>query len=79
MFIVGAPYYPAYYYPAPAYAYAPAPAYMVPAAAPAVQQPAYAQNQYCREYTKTLNIAGQIQQSYGTACMQPDGSWQIVN
>ncbi len=36
-------------------------------------------NQYCREYRSTANIAGKKQQVYGTACRQPDGSWQIVN
>ncbi|MBO9506691.1 hypothetical protein [Thalassospira sp. A3_1] len=34
---------------------------------------------YCREYTATTVIGGKQQQSYGTACMQPDGSWQIVS
>lgn len=34
---------------------------------------------YCREYTATTVIGGNQQQSYGTACMQPDGSWQIVS
>jgi surface antigen len=33
---------------------------------------------YCREYTATAVIAGHRQQTYGTACRQPDGSWQIV-
>jgi surface antigen len=35
-------------------------------------------NQYCREYRTTANIAGKKQQMYGTACRQPDGSWQAV-
>ncbi len=34
-------------------------------------------NQYCREYTMTADIAGKKQQTYGTACRQPDGSWKI--
>lgn len=34
---------------------------------------------YCREYTATADIGGKPQQTYGTACRQPDGSWQIVN
>ncbi len=34
-------------------------------------------NQYCREYTMTADIAGQKQQTYGTACRQPDGSWKV--
>jgi surface antigen len=33
---------------------------------------------YCREYTTTAQVAGKRQQVYGTACRQPDGSWQIV-
>lgn len=34
---------------------------------------------YCREFQQTVNIGGQKQQAYGTACRQPDGNWQIVN
>ena len=34
---------------------------------------------YCREYTAESIVGGQVQQTYGTACWQPDGSWQIVN
>jgi len=33
---------------------------------------------YCREYNTTATIGGQTQQVYGTACRQPDGSWQLV-
>lgn len=35
--------------------------------------------QYCREYTDTIMVGGRSEQSYGTACRQPDGSWQRVN
>jgi hypothetical protein len=79
----GAPaYYPPAYYPAP-YAYAPvyapppAPAYYAqpqsyaPAGAPASSQ--------CREYNTTTVIGGTPQQTVGTACLQPDGTWRIVN
>ena len=38
-----------------------------------------ASGQYCREYTQTVVVAGEKQQAYGTACRQPDGSWQIQN
>ena len=38
-----------------------------------------AAGQPCREFTQTVIIAGQKQEAYGTACRQPDGSWQIVN
>ena len=34
--------------------------------------------QYCREYTQSINVGGKTQSGYGTACRQPDGSWQIV-
>jgi len=34
---------------------------------------------YCREYTSQATISGQQQHTYGTACRQPDGSWEVVN
>ena len=34
---------------------------------------------YCREYQQTVTISGKPEQSYGTACRQPDGSWKIQN
>ena len=34
--------------------------------------------EYCREYTKTVNIGGRSERAYGTACYKPDGSWEIV-
>jgi surface antigen len=34
---------------------------------------------YCREYQQTVTIDGKPQQSHGTACRQPDGSWKIAN
>ncbi len=36
-------------------------------------------NPYCREYQRTVNVGGRTQQSYGTACRQPDGAWKIVS
>jgi surface antigen len=38
-----------------------------------------ASGQYCREYQQEVTIGGEKQQSYGTACRQPDGSWKIQN
>ena len=35
--------------------------------------------QYCREYEQSVTIGGKPQKSYGTACRQPDGSWQLVS
>jgi surface antigen len=34
---------------------------------------------YCREYESDAVIDGRRQQTYGTACRQPDGRWQIAN
>ena len=34
---------------------------------------------YCREYQQTIVVDGRYQESYGTACRQPDGSWRLVN
>jgi surface antigen len=34
---------------------------------------------YCREYQQTVTVGGETQDAYGTACRQPDGSWQVVN
>lgn len=35
--------------------------------------------QYCREFQQTVTVGGQTESAYGTACRQPDGSWQIVS
>lgn len=44
-----------------------------------VAQKTYQNNgRYCREFTQTVNIGGKSQSAYGTACRQPDGSWEIV-
>lgn len=72
---------PAYYYPPPVY-YAPPPAvYVQPA--PLVARPAsppYLRNgRTCREYQATVVVGGVPRQSYGTACLQPDGAWRVVN
>lgn len=39
---------------------------------------AQANDNYCREYTKTIIIGDQKQVGYGTACLQPDGDWKIM-
>lgn len=35
--------------------------------------------QYCREYQADIRVDGVPQPSYGTACLQPDGSWRVAN
>lgn len=42
-----------------------------------VRNVTYDGNPYCREYRTTAVIAGKRQQLYGTACRQPDGTWQM--
>ena len=33
---------------------------------------------YCREYQTTGRIAGRVEQLWGVACLQPDGSWDMA-
>jgi len=33
---------------------------------------------YCREYQTSVTVGGRTQEGYGTACQQPDGSWQLT-
>lgn len=37
------------------------------------------QGEPCREFITTIIIGGREEQGYGTACRQPDGSWQIIS
>ncbi len=34
---------------------------------------------YCREFQKEIVVGGRIRNGYGRACMQPDGSWEVVS
>jgi len=34
---------------------------------------------YCREFQQEVMIGSRREEAYGTACQQPDGSWQIVD
>ena len=85
--------YPSYYYVAPPpvvyvpppVTYAePAPVYYAPppqASIPADQaSPTYMneQGRTCREYQSNAMIGGAVRPTYGTACLQPDGTWRIV-
>jgi len=31
----------------------------------------------CREFQQEITVGGQTEEAYGTACLQPDGSWKI--
>ncbi|MBI3516400.1 MAG: hypothetical protein HY060_20405 [Proteobacteria bacterium] len=73
---------PVYYAPPPPVVYqSPPPAYMTPPAPAYSAPPAAAAppSGNCREYTAQTMIAGQPQQTVGTACLQPDGTWRIMN
>jgi hypothetical protein len=68
---VGPPVYyppPVYYYPPPVYIYQP-PVYI----SQSTQAP-----QACHEYQTTAIIGGTPQPVYGRVCLQPDGTWRIV-
>jgi hypothetical protein len=41
-------------------------------------QPASATSDYCREYNSRVRVGDAPAAAYGTACYQPDGSWEIV-
>jgi surface antigen len=34
---------------------------------------------YCREFQQEIIVGGEVEQAYGTACLQPDGAWKIVS
>ncbi len=49
-------------------------------AAPAMVSEGYVgarSSRYCREYTQQVRIGDQVQETYGTACLRPDGTWHI--
>lgn len=75
------------YVPPPVYYVAPPPPPVVMYQEPAPQivdatpvAPAYTtpSGLTCREYQTTVRVGNMLQPSYGTACLQPDGSWRIV-
>lgn len=67
---------PVYVAPPPTVVYAPsAPIDAIPASDPYRTS----DGRYCREYQAQVIVNGAPQQSYGTACRQPDGSWRVVN
>ena len=39
----------------------------------------FANEPYCREFTRDVMVAGKKQPGYGTACRQEDGDWKIVS
>lgn len=37
------------------------------------------EQRYCREFTQTIYVGGEEQTGVGTACRNPDGTWQLVS
>ncbi len=72
-----------YYYPPPPVVVYPAPPVVVYEPPPRVvyaPAPTRLRNDaQCREYQSTVMVGGRPQSSYGTACLQPDGTWRIVD
>jgi hypothetical protein len=68
---------PVVYAPPPPAIYAPPPGPI--AAAPVSPPYAGRSGQTCREYRSNVTVGGRVQPSYGTACLQPDGSWRLMN
>jgi surface antigen len=64
-------------FPGPYY-YGPA-AYYAPPAGQVIREGRDSAGNYCREYQSSTSIDGRPVPTYGTACLRPDGSWQIVN
>jgi hypothetical protein len=42
-----------------------------------VRQPPSTAGRYCREFQQQVAIGGHTERAYGTACRQPDGSWEV--
>lgn len=45
----------------------------------AIREGTSSAGRYCREFQHQVSIGGRQEQSYGTACRQPDGSWEIIS
>ena len=73
----GYPYYAPYYAPRPVVVNQPV--YAAPPAGAVIREGRDSAGNYCREYQSNTSIDGRAVPTYGTACMRPDGSWQIVN
>jgi surface antigen len=60
-----------------------APRYVPNYVAPPDPPPAPVYNErpsdYCREFSQLVRIGGEMQESYGTACLQSDGTWRAID
>ncbi len=82
---------PPVYYGPPPYVYGPpvgpplyVPGYNAPQLQPMTVNPTSAPYRAsngltCREFQTTITVEGRPQPAYGTACLQPDGQWKVVD
>ena len=45
----------------------------------AVREGTSSAGRYCREFRQQVTIGGKTEQAWGTACRQPDGSWELIS
>jgi hypothetical protein len=45
----------------------------------ATQEGTSTAGRYCREFLQEVSIGGRTEQAYGTACRNPDGSWEVIS
>jgi hypothetical protein len=68
-----------HYWAPPAVVYAPRrPVYVVPPPVVVQSPPAASSSGYCREFQSQVRVGNSVREGYGTACLQPDGSWRVV-
>lgn len=67
------------YPPQPQRVYIPAPVSQPVRVNPASEPYRASNGLTCREYQTTATVGGQTRNVYGTACLQPDGAWRIVD
>lgn len=56
----------------------PPPAPVPAAAAPAPPMQVAQSDPTCREFQQSITVGGQVQEGWGTTCLQPDGTWKIM-
>jgi hypothetical protein len=43
-----------------------------------VREGATSSGRHCREFQQSITVGGRTERAYGTACLTPDGSWELV-
>jgi hypothetical protein len=73
--------YGSFFSDAPFYAQAYRPNYVAPPAPPPPPPATYVDGRlatYCRDISLRVRVGNDIQESFGTACLQPDGNWRVI-